>query len=57
MKWIGISGGWRKTNTEVEDAVRRTAKEIIERGDGIVSGGAIGVDSLALDEVLKFNQK
>ena len=55
MKWIGISGGWRKTNKEVEQIVRREVSKIMRRGDGIVSGSALGVDSIALDEALKNN--
>ncbi len=55
MKWIGISGSWRKTNKHVEADVRTVVREIIERGDGIVSGGASGVDYIATDEALKFN--
>jgi len=57
MKWIGISGGWRKTNQEIENKVRNTVREIMQRGDGIVSGGALGVDSIALDEALKNDLK
>ena len=52
MKWIAISGGWRKINKEIEDDVRKTVREIISQGDGIVSGGALNVDYIALDEVL-----
>ena len=55
MKWIGISGGWRKINTEIEDAVRKIVQEIIARDDRVVSEGALGVDSIALDEALKLN--
>jgi hypothetical protein len=55
MKWVGISGGWRKTNKEIEEKVRTTVREIMARGDGIVSGGALGVDYLALDEALKHD--
>lgn len=55
MKWIGISGGWRRTNNEIERLVRDTVLNIMKRGDGIVSGGALGVDSIALDEALKHN--
>ncbi len=55
MKWIGISGGWRKTNKEIEEKVRSIVRDIIIRGDGIVSGGALGVDYFALDEALKHN--
>jgi len=52
---VGISGGWRATNEEIEESVRSQVREIIGRGDGIVSGGALGVDYLALDEALQDN--
>jgi len=57
MKWIGISGGWRKVTPEIENEVRANVREIIERGDGIVSGGALNVDYIALDEALKHDLK
>jgi len=57
MKWIAISGGWRKVNKEIEDSVRKTVGEIISRGNGIVSGGALNVDFIALDEALKSDSK
>ena len=57
MKWIGISGSWRKTNKEIEEKIRNIVCEIMQRGDGIVSGGALGVDYIALDEALKMTQK
>ncbi len=56
MKWIGISGSWRKTNKKVEKDVRRTVREIMSRGDGIVSGGALNVDYIATNEVLKLDR-
>jgi len=55
MNWIAIAGSWRKTNQEIELKVRKTVKEIILRGDGIVSGGALGVDYFSLDEAMKRN--
>lgn len=55
MLWFGISGSWRKTNQVIEQAVRATVRKIIERGDGIVSGGALNVDWFATDEVLKVD--
>ena len=55
MKWIGISGSWRKTNSQVEADVRDLVRETIAKGDGIVTGGALGVDYLATDEVLRLN--
>ncbi len=57
MKWIGISGGWRKTNQKIENDVRGVVSEIMQRGDGIVSGGALNVDYIALDEALKQDKK
>lgn len=55
MKWVAIAGGWRKSNQQVEDDVRKIVREIIQRGVGIVSGGALRVDYFALDEALKSN--
>lgn len=55
MKWVAIAGAWRKTSPEIEEEVREAVKNIIAHGDGIVSGGALGVDSFALDEALKNN--
>ncbi len=55
MKWIAISGSWRKTNKKVEKDVRRTVGKIIKNGDGIISGGALGVDYFTLDEAMKLN--
>jgi len=57
MKWIGISGGWRKTNEEVEYKIRQVVRKTIQSGDGIVSGGALGVDYIAIDEALKYDPK
>lgn len=51
MKWIGISGSRLLTSSQVEEDVRREVRMILEEGDGIVTGGALGVDSFAMDEV------
>ena len=55
MKWIGITGTWKVTNQEVEKDVRNFVREVIKRGDGIVVGGAPGVDYFATDEALVCN--
>lgn len=55
MKWIAIAGGWRKTNSQIEQDVKRVVREIISRGDGVVSGGALGVDYIATNEALLMN--
>lgn len=57
MKWVGISGSWRKTNKEIENKIRAIVREIFEAGNGIVSGGALGVDYIATDEALKRDPK
>lgn len=57
MKWIAIAGSWRQTNKKVEADVRKAVKRIIKNGDGIVSGGALGVDYFALDEAMKNDKK
>lgn len=54
MKWILFTGTWKVTNKEVEDDVRAAAREVLERGDGIVTGGATGVDYFAMDEAMKL---
>ena len=48
--WFGISGSWRKTSADIESEVRAAVRKVLDRGDGIVSGGALNVDSFAVDE-------
>ncbi len=55
MKWLGISGTWQLTSKQVEEDVRREVKKILDDGGGIITGGALGVDSFAMDEVIKNN--
>lgn len=53
MKWYAISGSWRTTNEQVRHDVEEMVLEIIARGDGIVTGGALGVDFIATETALK----
>lgn len=55
MKWYGVSGSWRKTNHQVESDVRKAVQDIINSGNGIVTGGALGVDYIATDESSKYD--
>ena len=55
MKWIIITGTWRLTNKEIENDVRQVSRKIFEEGNGLVTGGATGVDYFAMDEFLKLN--
>lgn len=54
MKWILFTGTWKLTNQEVENDVRQAARDVLARGDGIVTGGATGVDYFAMDEAMKL---
>lgn len=56
MKWIAIAGSWKTSAPGLEEDIRSSVKEIIKRGDGIISGGALGVDSIATDEALKLDK-
>jgi pentose-5-phosphate-3-epimerase len=55
MKWVAVSGSWRRSSPEIEQDVRESVAEVMERGDGIVTGGALGVDLVATEEALKHN--
>lgn len=52
MRWYGISGSWRRTSEDVANDVRQTVENIVLSGDGIITGGALGVDYIATDAVL-----
>jgi hypothetical protein len=54
MKWILFTGTWKLVNQDVENDVRGAAREVLSRGDGIVTGGATGVDYFAMDEAMKM---
>lgn len=56
MKWYGISGSRLSTNEHVENDVRNFVRSVIEGGNGIVTGGALGVDYFATDEVIKLDK-
>ena len=59
MKWTAIcsatqanAGSWRHTNFDIENQVREEVRSLLTIGNGIVSGGALGVDFFATDEAL-----
>lgn len=52
MKWVIFTGTWRLTNKEIENDVRTAVRKVLARGDGIVTGGATGVDYFAISEAL-----
>lgn len=55
MQWIAISGSWRKVSAEVERDVREEVTKILLAGDGIITGGALGVDFIATREALAMD--
>ena len=55
MKWILFTGTWKLANQEVEYDVREAVRNVISRGNGIVTGGATGVDYFAMDEAMKLH--
>lgn len=55
MRWVIFTGTWRLTNKEVEKDVREAARRVFEEGNGLVTGGATGVDYFAMDEFVKLN--
>lgn len=55
-RWVGISGSWRTTTPEIEQDVRKTVRDVVLAGNGIVSGGALSVDYQTTDEALKLNK-
>ena len=56
-KWVGISGSWAITTKEVEKDVRKMVGSVLKKGWGIVTGGALNVDSFATDELIKIDPK
>ncbi|MDD4353459.1 MAG: hypothetical protein PHN56_03305 [Candidatus Nanoarchaeia archaeon] len=54
MKWYAISGSWRQTNDKVKTDVINIVKDIITQGNGIITGGALGVDYIATQTIIEF---
>jgi predicted Rossmann fold nucleotide-binding protein DprA/Smf involved in DNA uptake len=55
MKWILFTGTWRLTDSTVEHDVREAVREVLAAGNGVLTGGATGVDFFAMDELLKHD--
>lgn len=56
MKWIIFTGTAAHTNDEVEHDVRKKTRQVLRKGWGIITGGAVGVDYFCMDEVYKQNK-
>lgn len=55
MKRALFTGSRAPVNFEVENDVRTAVREIITNGDGVLTGGAAGVDYFAMSEVAILN--
>lgn len=55
MKWALFTGSRSPVNVEVENDVRAAVQEVIAKGDGVLTGGAAGVDYFAMSEVAALN--
>ena len=53
--WVGISGSLGIRLPEVDRDVTREVERLVRRGTGIVTGGAPGVDMLAMDASLRID--
>src|SRR4051812_34892987 len=52
MQWTGITGSWRFTPPELVRELSQEISKVLAAGNGIVTGGALGVDQLASQQVL-----
>lgn len=55
MKWVLFTGTWKQVNQEVEKDVRQAVRDVVSAGNGVVTGGATGVDFFVMDEYLKLD--
>ncbi len=55
MKWIIFTGTWRLTTPQAEKDVREAVRTVFSCGNGIVTGGATGVDYFCMDEYFKLD--
>lgn len=55
MKWIAISGSWRHTPAKLIQDLKAEVFEIISQGWGVIAGGALGVDYLATNLMIKHS--
>ena len=53
MQKILFTGTWKLIDKDVEADVRTAVRRVIRRGDIVLTGGATGVDHIALDEALR----
>lgn len=55
MKRVAILGSWKSIQTDIADDVVQFTRQIIQRGDKIMTGGSPGVDYFVAEESLKWD--
>lgn len=55
MKRIGVLGTWKSIKSDIADDVGQFTRQIVQRGDKIMTGGSAGVDFIVADEALKWD--
>jgi Asp-tRNA(Asn)/Glu-tRNA(Gln) amidotransferase A subunit family amidase len=51
-KWYGVSGSWRLQSDELDNDLMEIVDKIIAVDGGIITGGALGVDSVATERIM-----
>lgn len=57
MRWVAISGSWRYDFPGPRRDVAREVGRIFKSRQGLVAGGAFGVDYFAVQSLLKLDKK
>lgn len=53
MNWVGVTGSWRNSCVALEQDLEREVLRLLDAGDGIITGGALGVDYKTTDLALR----
>ena len=55
VRWYAISGSWRQTDAAVQGDVEVAVISLYAAGNGVVTGGALGVDFIATAAALELD--
>lgn len=55
MKRVAILGTWKSIQTDIADDVSQFTRQVIQRGDRIMTGGSPGVEFIVIQETLKWD--
>lgn len=57
MKRVAILGTWKSIKMDIADDVEPLTRQVIQRGDRIITGGSPGVEYVVASESLKWDPK